>query len=39
METPTGLKIILNTNLNVGNIDNILHGIYKVSNADSEYTF
>ena len=30
METPTGVKIVLNTDLNVGNIDEILHNIYKV---------
>ena len=30
METPTGLKIVLNTDLNVGKLDDILHNIYKV---------
>lgn len=30
METPTGLKIVLNTDLNVGKVTDILHSIYKI---------
>ena len=31
LEVPTGLKIVLNTDLNIGKIDDVLHGIYKVA--------
>ena len=31
LELPTGIKIVLNTDLNVGKLDDVLHNIYKVS--------
>ncbi|XP_066912999.1 trafficking protein particle complex subunit 1-like [Clytia hemisphaerica] len=30
LEVPTGLKIVLNTDLNIGKIDDVLHEIYKI---------
>ena len=30
MEMPTGIKVVLNTDINVGKIDDVLHNIYKV---------
>ena len=30
MESPTGVKIVLNTDLNVGTVNEYLHNIYKL---------